>query len=95
MTLQEYNDIYKMPVLKSMTITASGGSVITNTYIVSEKMSLEKSLCSEDNLRYGRCEAACFKITIADISHDFTGEWLDVVQTISTDGDGYLVTEAE
>lgn len=93
MTLQEYNDIYKLPVRKSMTITSSGGVTITNTNIVSEKMSLEKSLCSEDNLRYGRCEAACFKITIADISHDFTGETLYVVQDIDTDGDGYLVTE--
>lgn len=93
MTLQDYNDIYKLPVRKSMTITSSGGVTITNTNIVSEKMSLEKSLCSEDNLRYGRCEAACFKITIADISHDFTGETLYVVQDIETDGDGYLVTE--
>jgi hypothetical protein len=54
MTLQEYNDIYKLPVIKEMTITASGGNTITNTNIVSEKMSLEKALCSEDNLRYGR-----------------------------------------
>ena len=93
MTLQEYNDLYKLPILKSMTITSSGGVTITNTNIVSEKMSLEKSLCSEENLRYGRCEAACFKITIADISHDFTGETLYVVQDIQTDGEGYLITE--
>lgn len=93
MTLQEYNDLYKLPILKSMTITSSGGVTITNINIVSEKMSLEKSLCSEENLRYGRCEAACFKITIADISHDFTGETLYVVQDVETDGDGYLITE--
>lgn len=41
MTLQEYNDLYKLPILKSMTITSSGGVTITNTNIVSEKMSLE------------------------------------------------------
>ena len=93
MTLQEYNDIYKLPVRKNMTITSSGGVTITNTNIVSEKMSLEKSLCSEDNLRYGRCEAACFKITIADISHDFTGETLYVVQDLQRNDDGYLITE--
>ena len=93
MTLQEYNDIYKLPIIKSITITSNGGVTITNTNIVSEKMSLEKSLCSEDNLRYGRCEAACFKITIADISHDFTGEILTVVQDVKTDDKGYLLTE--
>lgn len=93
MTLQEYNDIYKNPVQKSMTITSSGGLTITNTNIVSEKMSLEKSLCSEDNLRYGRCEAACFKITIADIHHNLTDEWLTVEQDINTDENGYLLAE--
>lgn len=44
MTLQEYNDIYKLPILKSMTITSSGGNTITNTNIVSEKMSFEKPI---------------------------------------------------
>lgn len=93
MTLQEYNDLYKQPLLKSMTITTSGGITITNANIVSETMSLEKSLCSETNLRYGRCEAACFKIRIADMNHDFTGEWLNVVQDVMTDSEGYLLTQ--
>ena len=57
MTLQEYNDLYKRPLLKQMTIVSSGGITIKNANIVSEEMSLEKSLCSENNLRYGRCEA--------------------------------------
>ena len=93
MTLQEYNDLYKQPLLKSMTVTTSGGITITNANIVSETMSLEKSLCSETNLRYGRCEAACFKVRIADINHDFTGEWLNVVQDVMTDSEGYLLTQ--
>lgn len=93
MTLQEYNDIYKNPSYKKMTITSSGGITITNENIVSEQMSLEKSLCSETNLRYGKCEAACFKIRIADMNHDFTGEWLNVTQEVSTDSEGYLLTQ--
>lgn len=95
MTLQDYNDLFKNHLVKKMSISSSGGVTITNTNICSEQMSLEESLCSEENLRYGRCEAACFKITIADISHDFTGETLYVVQDVETDGDGYLVTEVE
>lgn len=93
MTLQEYNDLYKMPLKKSMRLVFSGGNEITNENIVQEKMSLEKSLCSEENLRFGRCEAACFKIQIADVNHDFTGEWVTVYQTIDTDEDGYLLAE--
>lgn len=93
MTLQEYNDLYKQPLLKQMTIVSSGGITIKNSNIVSEQMSLEKSLCSETNLRYGRCEAACFKVRIADINHDFTGEWLEVTQDVVTDGEGYLLLQ--
>lgn len=93
MTLQEYNDLYKRPLLKQMAIVSSGGITIKNANIVSEEMSLEKSLCSENNLRYGRCEAACFKVRIADINHDFTGEWLTVTQDVVTDSEGYLLTQ--
>ena len=93
MTLQEYNDLFKLPLLKKMTITSSGGVTITNENIVSEKMSLEKSLSSEGNLRFGKCEAACFTITIADLSHDFTDEWLTVVMDVATDSKGYLLAE--
>lgn len=93
MTLQEYNDIYKNPVLKSMIITSSGGMTITNTNIVSEQMSLESALCSEEVLRYGKCESACFKVRIADLNHDFTGEWLDVVQDLVTDQGKYLLAQ--
>jgi len=93
MTLQEYNDLFKQPLMKKMTITASGGNTITNTNIVSESMSLESSLCSENELRYGACEASCFKIRIADLNHDFTGEWLTVVMDIVTDSDGYLLLQ--
>ena len=93
MTLQEYNDIFKNPVMKQMRIISSGGVTITNSNIVSESMSLEQSLCSEDNLRYGRCEASCFRIRIADLNHDFTGEWLDVWMDVVTNGDGFLLLQ--
>ena len=93
MTLQEYNDLYKLPMLKSMKIVSSGGVTITNANIVSEQMSLEKSLCSDANLRFGRCEAACFKVRVADIIHDFTGEWLTVTQDAKADVEGYLLAQ--
>ena len=93
MTIQEYNDLYKNPLIKKMRIVSSGGIEITNTNICSEEMSLEESLCSDDNLTIGACEAACFKIRIADLNHDFTGEWLDVEQKLDTDIDGFLLLQ--
>lgn len=94
MTLQEYNDIFKLPCVKKMKIRVDGGQYwLTNDKIVSEKMSLSKSLCSDSNLRYGRCEAACFKIRVATDDPDYTGKWLYVDQELDTDERGYLLTE--
>jgi hypothetical protein len=85
MTIQQYNDIFKNPVTKSMSITSSGGITITNTNICLEEMSLEESLCSDGNLTIGACESACFKIRIADMNHNFEGELLTVNQIIPID----------
>lgn len=93
MTIQEYNDIYKNTVIKKMTIATSGGLVIRNSNIASENMSLEESLCSEQNLKFGCCEASCFKVRLLECNHSFLGEWLDVTQTIYTDDDGFLLLE--
>ena len=93
MTLQEYNDLFKNTLVKKMSITSSGGVTITNTNICSEQMSLEESLCSDTNLVFGACESSCFKLRIADISHNFEGEWLDVHMNVYTDEEGYLLAE--
>lgn len=93
MTIQEYNDLYKNPIVKKMMITSSGGIAITNPNIVSEQMTVEDALCSGTNLTYGACESACLKIRIADLNHNFEGEWLDVYQKLVTDEDGYLMLE--
>lgn len=84
MTLQEYNDIFKNSPTKQIKITTSSELEIENENIISESMSLEGSLYSEQKMRFGSCEATCFNVTIADINHDFTGEWLTV--TMSVDG---------
>lgn len=94
MTIQEYNDIYKNSITKSMQIESSGGVTITNTNICSEQMSLEEALCSEENLIIGSCESACFKIRIADMNHNFEGETLTVYQMIMVDAGGDLLLES-
>lgn len=94
MTIQEYNDIYKNSITKSMQIESSGGVTITNTNICSEQISLEEALCSEENLIIGSCESACFKIRIADMNHNFEGETLTVYQMIMVDAGGDLLLES-
>lgn len=93
MTIQEYNDVYKNTVIKKMSITTSSGLTIKNSNIAQENITLEESLCSESNLRFGACNASCFKIRLLEMNHNFLGEWLDVSQIIYTDLDGYLLME--
>lgn len=93
MTLQEYDALYRNMLVKKMRIVTSGGITILNKNIAQEEMSLEESLCSEENLRYGTCEASCFTVRIIYSDHSFVGEWLDVYQKIYTDSDGFLLNE--
>ena len=90
MTLQEYNDLFKEPFAKRIILFAESGTLIEGENIVSEQMSLESSLCSDNNLRYGACESTCFRVQIADMNHSFVGEWLDVFMDSYTE-DALLV----
>lgn len=40
---------------------------IVNDQIVTESMELTESLCSEGEIKFGTCEASCFKIRVANI----------------------------
>ena len=49
--------------------------VINDDQIVTESLTLEESLCSDDYLRFGACEAAKFEITVADVAEDIKNHW--------------------
>ena len=65
---------------KSMILTFSDGTVINNDKICMEQMSLEESLCSEENLRYGCCESSCFQVQIVNTEQSFKDLYVNVVQ---------------
>ncbi len=44
---------------------------VTNDNLVSESFSLNESLCSEQNIKFGLCEAAYCQFTVADNEKDF------------------------
>ena len=69
---------------KTMTLTFSDGTVLHNADIILEQMSLEESLCSEENLRYGCCESSCFQVRIANTEKSFEGLYLNVIQAFPT-----------
>ena len=64
---------------KQMTITTDDGMVnITNTELHQEKFELTESLCSEDELQFGSCEASVVKITMSNIFQSLKGKWITV-----------------
>lgn len=79
MSLQQYNDIFSEPFNKQLLISVEGTNVVlTNEDICEESMSLEDSICSEENLRFGACEAKCFKIRVVNDDIVFKDKWLTV-----------------
>lgn len=87
MTLAETDALYQETIPKTITLTFSGGDVISNENICSENMSLEEALCSDDNLKYGSCESTCFCIRIAGTSGGYKGQTVQVVQSFEYEGE--------
>jgi len=85
-TLSESNQYYQHPEPVQMELvfseTGQTDITITNEQICSEQMSLEESLCSDEQLMFGACESSCFKVRIVN-SGSFEGKTLTVTQKIS------------
>ena len=94
MTIDDYNKIYSYPVVKQFELTFSETGeediVLTNADICSEEMSLEESLCSDEDLRFGACESSCFKVRVVN-SGSFKGKSLVVEQSMVVDDERYLI----
>jgi hypothetical protein len=54
------------------------GATISNESIASESMTLTEPLCSEEQLHFGRCEAATFECEVAYSDFSFKGQIFDV-----------------
>lgn len=64
---------------KQIIIATEDGKVkITNTELHEDKFELTESLCSEDELQFGACEASVLKFTISNIFLPMKGKWITV-----------------
>lgn len=91
MTLQEFDRFFRKSSHKNLTLTFSDGTVLTNTNIVSESLTIEESLCSEENLYYGACESSCLTIRIAYTEKSFKGLHLQI--NMVNDGEDTLFVD--
>lgn len=92
MSIADYNRIFSKPSNKQMRLEFEDGTVITNEQICSEEMSIEEALCSDEYLRFGACEATCFKIRVVN-SGSFEGQKVVVSQTLKGKN-GHIITSS-
>ena len=51
---------------------------ITNVELHQEQFELTESLCSENELTFGCCEASCLKFTVSNIFLPMKSKWITV-----------------
>ncbi len=64
-------------VNKQLVIELSGGTTLTNADIVSESLKLQESICSEQNLTFGSCEASVISFQTVCLE-DLVGQTMNV-----------------
>ena len=74
----KYKDLFLQDsTKKELHITYDGGE-ITNAELHSNQFDLTESICSENELRFGGCEASCVRFKISNIFESLVGKEIDV-----------------
>lgn len=83
MITANYNDYADGGSHKDFEISIVGEqTVIDNSKMLSESIKLQEALCSEQNLRFGACEASQFTVQVANTAGNFKGKTLEVAVTM-------------
>ncbi len=95
----ELRDLFSQnSIHKRLVITHDGGT-ITNSDLLMEEFSLEESLSSEEELRFGSCEASVVRFPVSNVFTSLNGKVLDISMILNGQEDKplkigkYKVTE--
>lgn len=85
----KYGDLFKKDTVdKQLSIVSDDGKInITNTELHQEKFELTESLCSEQELTFGSCEAAMIKFTVSNTFLPMKGRWMTVKMSLGGHAD--------
>lgn len=70
---------------KQITLTFSGGDVLTNTNLEQESFQLDESICSDNQLNFGTCEASSLKFTVWGVYTSHAGQTVTVTMILDND----------
>lgn len=74
----KHKDLFQQDSVEKQLIISYENVVITNEDLFNQEMTLEESLCSDQQLTFGSCEASMIKFKVANIVEEMKGKWLDV-----------------
>lgn len=72
------DELFKKDSVEKKITISYDNTTITNEDLLSEEMTLEESLCSEQQLRFGSCESSMINFKVANIFSPMIGKELDV-----------------
>ncbi len=78
-----YNNLFMNDSTSKQLIIEFDNTVITNEDLFDQTMTLEESLCSEEELRFGACEASVLKFKAANIVAPMINKWLSVKMVLN------------
>ena len=85
---------YDDSVDKQLIITYSGsGTTLTNAEFQSETMTVTESICDEQELRFGCCNASSFEIKVLDTAENFKGKKMRVSILLAGQDEAYQLGE--
>lgn len=82
-----YSELFAQDsVSKQMLIETDDKSVtITNDMLYLENFQLTESLCSQNQLTFGSCEASVVKFRVANVAEPIIGQWITVKEMLNGD----------
>lgn len=83
----EYSDMFFIDSIPKQITIESDSAVLHNEDFYNQEVTLEESLCSENELIFGSCEASVIKFKISDIFTPMAGKWLHVKIAIDEKSD--------
>lgn len=87
MIKHELSDLFRQNSIHKKFVINYDGGTITNSDLFMEEFSLEESICSEEELRFGSCEASVIKFPISNVFTSLNGRVLDVSVVLDNNED--------
>lgn len=82
-----YKEMYNQDSVDKQFVIAYEGGEITNEDLYSESFELTESLCSQNELRFGSCEASMIRFKMANVVDGLKDKWLTVSQVLAGKSD--------